>query len=267
MALALLASNLARHLVDLGANVTLVDSLIPDYGGNRFNIAGYEERLTGQRGRRARPVFHARLGPGQAVIFNLAGQVSHMDSMSDPFTGPGDQRAQPALDSGSLPLREPHGHKIVYAGTRQQYGKPPAISRWTRITAGADRHQRRKQAGRRVVSTWVYHSAYGLRTCSLRLTNTYGPRQLVKTRAQGFIRAWFVRLAVEGKTIRGLRRWPAAPAYSTFASTTWWMPFCAPRRQRHGERHGAQPGEAKSRSACWTWRNSWLKLPVKERCN
>jgi nucleoside-diphosphate-sugar epimerase len=43
--LGFIGSNLARHLVDLGADVLLVDSLLPDYGGNLFNIAGFEDRL------------------------------------------------------------------------------------------------------------------------------------------------------------------------------------------------------------------------------
>ncbi len=82
--LGFIGSNLARRLVDLGADVTLADSLIPDYGGNLFNVAGYEKRLR-QHCRRAIRI-RCALVQGQDVIFNLAGQVSHIDSMHDPFT-------------------------------------------------------------------------------------------------------------------------------------------------------------------------------------
>ena len=70
---------------DLGAPVTAVDSLLPDYGGNLFNLAGYEDRvrinIADVRG-------HGMeyLVQGQEVLFNLAGQVSHIDSMTDPLT-------------------------------------------------------------------------------------------------------------------------------------------------------------------------------------
>ena len=83
--LGFIGSNLCRRLADLGARVTAVDSLLPDYGGNLFNLDGYEEKvrinIADVRG-------HAMeyLVQGQDVVFNLAGQVSHLDSMTDPFT-------------------------------------------------------------------------------------------------------------------------------------------------------------------------------------
>src|SRR4051812_42082133 len=81
--LGFIGANLARRLADLGAHVTLVDSLIPDYGGNRFNVAGYEDRLRVNIADVRDPYSMCALVQGQAVIFNLAGQVSHIDSMTD----------------------------------------------------------------------------------------------------------------------------------------------------------------------------------------
>ena len=83
--LGFIGSNLCRTLADLGARVTAVDSLLPDYGGNLFNLADYEDKvrinIADVRG-------HGMeyLVQGQHVLFNLAGQVSHIDSMTDPVT-------------------------------------------------------------------------------------------------------------------------------------------------------------------------------------
>ena len=84
-ALGFIGSNLTRALADLGASVLAVDSLLPDYGGNLFNLSGYEDRV---RVNVADVRGHAMdyLVRGQEVLFNLAGQVSHIDSMVDPFT-------------------------------------------------------------------------------------------------------------------------------------------------------------------------------------
>ena len=197
--LGFIGSNLARRLVDLGAQVTIVDSLIPDYGGNLFNIAGYEDRLRVNFAD-VRDLYSMRaLVKGQDILFNLAGQVSHMDSMLDPFTDL-EINARSQLSILEACRLENPEVRIVYAGTRQQYGRPRYLPLdEDHIQAPTDVNGVNKMAGE-----WfhmVYHTAYGLRTTSLRLTNTYGPRQLIRHNRQGFI-GWFVRLAVEGKTIQ-----------------------------------------------------------------
>ncbi len=196
--LGFIGSNLGRRLVDLGAQVLLVDSLIPDYGGNWFNIAGYEDRLRVNIADVRDPYSMRALVRGQDVLFNLAGQVSHLDSMRDPFTDL-DINARSQLSILEACRHENPEIKIVYAGTRQQYGKPDYLPLDERhLQHPTDINGVNKLAGE-----WyhiVYHTAYGLHTTSLRLTNTYGPRQLMKHNRQGFI-AWFIRLAVEGKEI------------------------------------------------------------------
>jgi UDP-glucose 4-epimerase len=136
---------------------------------------------------------------GQDVIFNLAGQVSHIDSMTDPMTDL-EINARSQLSILEACRYENPSVKIVYAGTRQQYGKPRYLPLdEDHLQAPTDVNGVNKLAGE-----WyhiVYHTAYGLRTTSLRLTNTYGPRQLVKHNRQGFI-GWFIRQAVEGQTIQ-----------------------------------------------------------------
>ncbi len=197
--LGFIGSNLARRLVDLGARVTLVDSLITDYGGNRFNIDGYEDRLSLNIADVRDPFSMRALVQGQDVIFNLAGQVSHMDSMTDPFSDL-EINARSQLSILEACRHENPDVKVVYAGTRQQYGKPAYLP--------LDEEHRQRPTDVNGVNKLagesyhiVYHNAYGLRTTSLRLTNTYGPRQLMAHNRQGFI-AWFVRLAVEDKEIQ-----------------------------------------------------------------
>src|SRR5215468_4261600 len=120
--LGFIGSNLCRTLADLGARVTAVDSLLPDYGGNPFNLAGYEDKvrinIADVRGHGIE-----YLVQGQDVLFNLAGQVSHIDSMTDPFT---DLEINCRSQLWILEAVREHnpGLKVVYAGTRQIYGKP-----------------------------------------------------------------------------------------------------------------------------------------------
>ena len=197
--LGFIGSNLARRLADLGAQVTLVDSMIPDYGGNLFNIAGYEERLRVNIADVRDPYSMRALVRGQDVLFNLAGQVSHLDSMQDPFTDL-EINARSPLSILEACRQENPTIKVVYAGTRQQYGRPKYLP----LDEDHLQHPTDVNGVNKLAGEWyhmVYFSAYEMRTASLRLTNTYGPRQLMKHNRQGFI-AWFVRLAVEGKTIQ-----------------------------------------------------------------
>jgi UDP-glucose 4-epimerase len=197
--LGFIGSNLARRLADLGAEVTLVDSLIPDYGGNLFNIAGYEDRLRVNIADVRDPYSMRALVRGQDVVFNLAGQVSHIDSMHDPFTDL-EINARSQLSILEACRHENPDVKVVYAGTRQQYGKPQYLP----LDEDHLQHPTDVNGVNKLAGEWyhiVYYNAYGLRTSSLRLTNTYGPRQLMRHNRQGFI-GWFVRIAVEGGTIQ-----------------------------------------------------------------
>ncbi len=189
--LGFIGSNLCRTLADLGATVTAVDSLLPGYGGNLFNLCGYEERvrinIADVRGHGMEYLVR-----GQDVLFNLAGQVSHLDSMADPVTDleincTSQLRLLEAVRRGNPEL------KIVYAGTRQIYGRPNYLPVDEKhLLQPVDVNGINKISGE--FYHLVYHQVYGIRASSLRLTNTYGPRQLVKHNRQGFI-GWFVRQA------------------------------------------------------------------------
>ena len=196
--LGFIGSNLCRTLADLGARVTAVDSLLPDYGGNLYNLAGYEDRV---RVNIADVRGHGMeyLVRGQEVLFNLAGQVSHIDSMTDPVTDleincTSQLRVLEAVRRGNP------GLKIVYAGTRQVYGRPRYLPVDEKhLLQPVDVNGINKISGE--FYHLVYHQVYGIRASSLRLTNTYGPRQLIRHSRQGFI-GWFVRQAAFGEEMK-----------------------------------------------------------------
>ena len=194
--LGFIGSNLARHLVDLGARVTLVDSLIPEYGGNLFNIAGIEDHVRVNISDVRDEHSMKYLVQGQDILFNLAGQTSHMDSMHDPFTDL-EINAKSQLYILEACRRYNPEVKIVFASTRQVYGKPQYLPvDEAHPLRPVDINGVNKLAGE-----WyhlLYHDVYGLRTSVLRLTNTIGPRMRVKDARQTFLGIW-VRLLVEGK--------------------------------------------------------------------
>ena len=196
--LGFIGSNLAHRLVALGAEVLILDSLIPEYGGNVFNIHGLEDRLRVNIADMRDEHGLRYLVQGQDVIFNLAGQVSHTDSMIDPYTDLEiNARSQLSLLEACR-----HGNpaaKVVFASTRQIYGRPEYLPVDERHPLQpADVNGINKLAGE-----WyhiVYHQVYGLRTVSLRLTNTYGPRMRIRDARQTFIGWWFRQL-LEGQTL------------------------------------------------------------------
>jgi UDP-glucose 4-epimerase len=197
--LGFIGSNLAHALVALGADVLLVDSLIPDYGGNLFNIAGIEDRVRVNVADVRQQSTMNYLVRDREVVFSLAGQVSHIDSMRDPFTDL-EINCRSQLTILEACRRNNPGAKVVYAGTRQVYGKPDYLPVDERhLVRPTDVNGINKVAGE--YYHLVYNNVFGVRACSLRLTNIFGPRQLIRHNRQGFI-GWFIRLAVEGREIQ-----------------------------------------------------------------
>lgn len=196
--LGFIGSSLARRLVDFGAQVTLVDSLIPDYGGNLFNIHGIEDRVTVNIADVRDQYSMNYLVKNRDLMFNLAGTLSHIDSMRDPYTDleVNCKSQLSILESCRQNNRE---IKIIFAGTRGQYGRAqylpvdekhplqPTDVNGINNNAGEAYHI-------------LYNQVYGIRAVSLRLTNTFGPRHQMHHHRQGIIN-WFVRLAIEGKEI------------------------------------------------------------------
>ena len=197
--LGFIGSNLAHRLVQHGAQVTLVDSLVPAYGGNPFNIRGLEDKVHVNIADVRDEHSMAYLVQGQEYIFNLAGQVSHIDSMENPYTDL-EINVRSQLSIMEACRKNNREVKIIYTSTRQLYGKPLYLPvDENHSTLPTDVNGINKLCGE--LYHILYHNVYGIRAVSLRLTNTYGPRQLLKHSRQGFIN-WFIRLLVEGKEIQ-----------------------------------------------------------------
>ena len=233
--LGFIGSNLARQLVDLGADVLLVDSLIPDYGGNLFNIDGIADRvrvnIADVRQQSDDELPGAR--PRGDLQPRRPGQPHRQHARS--VHGSRDQLPQPADDSRGLPLQQP-GVKVVFAGTRQVYGRPDSLPvDETHLVRPTDINGINKAAGE--YYHLVYNNVFGVRACSLRLTNVYGPRQLIRHNRQGFI-GWFIRLAIEGRRDPDLRRRLAAPRFRLRRRRRRRVP--ARGRERRVQRRGVQ---------------------------
>lgn len=193
--LGFIGSNLARTLVRLGAHVTVVDSLIPEYGGNQRNLAGCTGKLhvniSDVRDHHSLPVFVR----DQHFLFNLAGQTSHMDSMADPATDLA-INAQAQLAILEAARRHNPGLRIVFASTRQIYGRPDHLPvAETHPLRPVDINGINKLAGEQY--HLLYNQVHGLRSTVLRLTNTIGPRMRIKDARQTFVGIWIRRLMEE----------------------------------------------------------------------
>jgi UDP-glucose 4-epimerase len=197
--LGFIGSHLAKRLIDCGAHVTIVDSLIPEYGGNHYNVREIADRVSINYSDMRDPWSIRYLVQGKDFIFNLAGQVSHIDSMTDPQTDL-DINCKSQLSLLEACRENNPGAVLIFAASRQQYGRPkflpvteehplsPVDVNGINLVAGERYHL-------------LYNETYGLRAVSLRLTNTYGPHLLMKHGRQGFISV-FIRLAIEGKDIQ-----------------------------------------------------------------
>jgi UDP-glucose 4-epimerase len=198
--LGFIGSNLAHQLVKLGCSrVLLVDSLISEYGGNLFNISGIEDRVKVNIADVRQQSTMNYLVRDIDVIFNLAGQVSHIDSMQDPYTDL-EINCRSQLSLLEACRRYNPAVKVVFAGTRQVYGRPDSLPvTESHLVRPTDVNGINKAAGENY--HLVYNNVFGVRACSLRLTNVYGPRQLLKHNRQGFI-GWFIRHVVENREIQ-----------------------------------------------------------------
>ena len=197
--LGFIGSNLARALVAQGARVTIVDSLIPQYGGNLFNIADIRHKLEVNICDVRDPHAMKHLVQGKDFLFNLAGQTSHIDSMTDPQTDLEINASAQLSILEACRLNNPE-IKIVFASTRQLYGKPDYLP-------VDEKHPIRPvdvNGINKLAGEWyhlLYNNVYGIRACALRLTNTYGPGMRVKDARQTFLGIW-VRQLLEGTPIK-----------------------------------------------------------------
>jgi len=197
--LGFIGSTLAHRLAKIEADIYLIDSLIPEYGGNNFNINGIESKVKVNIADVRDKHSMDYLVKDKDIIFNLAGTLSHIDSMNDPFTDL-EINCMSQLSILESCRKNNRDIKIIFAGTRGQYGKadhlpvdekhlmhPTDVNGINNI-AGESYHI-------------LYNNIYGIRAVSLRLTNTYGPRHQMKHHKQGIIN-WFIRQLIEEQTIK-----------------------------------------------------------------
>jgi nucleoside-diphosphate-sugar epimerase len=192
--LGFIGSNLALELIKRGCHVTVVDSLIPEYGGNLYNLQETDKITINISDVRDRHSFK-HLIKEKDFLFNLAGQTSHLDSMQNPFP---DLEINTEAQLSIVEACRNHNPaiRIVYASTRQIYGKPQILP--------VDENHPIKPVDvngiNKLAGEWyhmLYHNVYGIRTSVLRLTNTYGPRMRIKDARQTFLGIW-IKCALEG---------------------------------------------------------------------
>lgn len=197
--LGFIGSTLVRRLLVEGAEVRVVDALRAGDGGNRFNLSGLQgefELIVGALEERS---VAERAVEDRDVIFHLAGKVSHVDSLARPFDDLVDNAATTVVVLDACRRLRP-GARIVLAGTRQVYGNP------LRLPVGEDHPLRPPDYNgvSKIAAEFYARVAadrLGLSTSVLRLTNVYGPRQLVAHSRASFT-GWLVRQAILGETIQ-----------------------------------------------------------------
>ncbi len=194
--LGFIGSTLALRLAELGADLLLVDNLFPEAGGTLFNVAPIRERVAIEIADIRDVRAMRQLLRGCRYLFNLAAQTSHMDSMADPETDLAiNCRAQLTLLEACREIC-PEA-PIVYASTRQIYGRPRRLP----VDEGhplrpVDVNGVNKMAGE--AYHILFHDVYGLHAAALRLTNTYGPRMRIRDARQTFVGVW-LRAVLEGR--------------------------------------------------------------------
>ncbi len=197
--LGFIGSNLSITLVGLGAQVTIIDSLITDYGGNMFNIDPIKSKVKVNISDVRDKYSINSLVKDQDILFNLAGTLSHVDSMTDPFTDLEINCTSQLSILEACRINNPD-IRIIYSGTRNQYGRAqylpvneshplnPTDINGINCNAGEGYHI-------------LYHQVYGMKTASVRLTNTYGPRHQMKHPRQGVLN-WFLRQLIDHEEVK-----------------------------------------------------------------
>jgi UDP-glucose 4-epimerase len=197
--LGFIGSTLAIELVRLGAEVTVLDSLIPEHGGNPFNLQPVRDKLRINISDLRDPASLNILVQGQDYIFHLAGQVSHGDSMRDPQLDLG-VNCISTMNLVEACRRFNPKARLLYTSTRQVYGRPRRLPvSEDHPTVPIDVNGINKLAAE--YYHLLYDRTYGVRSVVLRLTNTYGPRQQVRNNRQGFM-GIMIRQALRGRTIQ-----------------------------------------------------------------
>jgi len=197
--LGFIGSNLAFKLAELDARITVVDPMIPGCGGNKRNFDGINYNIDVKDFDMRNFDLINEAVQKQDYIFNLAGILSHVDSMKDPFTDL-EINCKSQLCLLEACRRSNTDAKIVFAGTRGQYGKVRRLPvSEKQPMRPIDINGINNAAGEKYHI--LYNNVYGIRTTSLRMTNVYGPRHQMQHSRQGVVN-WFMRQLMDEETIR-----------------------------------------------------------------
>jgi UDP-glucose 4-epimerase len=197
--LGFIGSSLAIRLARAGARVTLVDAMVPDYGGNLFNVEPVKDQVAINFGNICDHHAMNWLVRGQDYVFHLAGQVSHVLSLTDPFPDIEYNVKGTAVLMEAVRRHNP-GTRVVFTGTRGQYG--PAVQLPVDEDAPTNPkgiYEISNLTAEKIIK--VYHDIHGIHSVLLRLTNVYGPRAQMRHHHYGVVN-WFVRLALDGRCIQ-----------------------------------------------------------------
>lgn len=197
--LGFIGSTLAIRLVECGASVTIADAMIPDYGGNLFNIAPVRDRVAVNYCDIRDPNAMNCLVRDKDFIFHLAGQVCHIVSLSDPFPDIDMNIKGTAVVMEAVRRHNPSA-RVLYTGTRGQYG--PSVNLPVNEEAPTNPkgiYEISNLTAEKIIK--VYNDTHGIKSVMLRITNVYGPRAQMKHSRFG-VANWFIRLAIDGETIQ-----------------------------------------------------------------
>jgi len=196
--LGFLGSNLALRLDRFGCNITLADSMIPAYGGNLFNIEKIKDKVTVEYSDIRDQNSMNYIVRDKDLIFHFAGQVSHVESLVNPFP---DIDINVTATTVLLEACKKYNSKalIIYSGTRGQYGKSTALP----VTEQTPSHPIALHEITKLTAELIfkaYKSTAGIDSVLLRLTNLYGPRSQMKHSKYGVLN-WMIRQALDNQTL------------------------------------------------------------------
>lgn len=197
--LGMIGSTIARKLAPFGARITLVDACIEPYGANDFNIAAIRDKVqVSVTDIRDKPAM-GHLVKGQDIIFNLAGQVSHNDSLNNPFLD-ADINYIGHLNVLECVRRYAPEAVVLFAGSRLQFGR-------IEKNPVDESHPLRPRTPYALNKTAAenmylfYHQVHRLRCVVFRIANPYGPRSQMKHSKYSMVN-WFIRQAMENQAIK-----------------------------------------------------------------
>jgi nucleoside-diphosphate-sugar epimerase len=194
----MIGSTIAHQAVAQGARVSILDAMLPLYGGNLFNLQGILPQVRFIQGDIRDLDLMRRVVPGYDFIFSLAGQVSYVDSNTDPLMDLEINCKGHLQVLEACRLENPRA-RLLFASSRFVYGR----IEYNPVDEGhpfncLSIYGIHKLAGEKYYR--FYQEAYGVPTVSVRIANPYGPRQQMKHSKYGIVN-WFIRLALDGQPL------------------------------------------------------------------